>query len=87
MGFEWDPVKAESNLSKHGVSFNEAATVLADPLSMTYEDPDHSQDEQRYLTVGTSQSGKLLIVAHTDRADRIPNHQRPTDDDSRAEEI
>ncbi len=71
MGFEWDPVKADLNLDKHGVSFDEAATVFADPLSITYDDPDHSQDEERFLTYGTSRSGRLLIVSHTDRADRI----------------
>jgi uncharacterized DUF497 family protein len=71
MGFEWDPAKAELNLQKHGVSFDEAATVFADPLSMTYYDPDHSLDEDRYLTVGTSRTGRLLIIAHTDRADNV----------------
>ncbi|MBU4272932.1 MAG: BrnT family toxin [Planctomycetes bacterium] len=71
MGFEWDRAKADLNLDKHGVSFEEAATVFADPLSITYDDPDHSQDEERFLTYGTSRSGRLLIVSHTDRADRI----------------
>ncbi|MDP9316430.1 MAG: BrnT family toxin [Chloroflexota bacterium] len=71
MEFEWDPNKAVSNLTKHKVSFREAATVFRDPLSITFDDPDHSDDESRFITIGTSTSGKLLIVAHTDRSDRI----------------
>jgi len=71
MDFEWDAVKARVNLRKHGVSFEEAAGTLADSLAMTYDDPDHSGDEQRYITVGTSRSGRLLIVAHTDRGKNI----------------
>lgn len=67
MEFEWDPNKAAANLRKHGVSFDEAATVLADPLSVTVPDPDHSQDEDRYVTVGISFERRLLIVAHTER--------------------
>ena len=69
--FEWDPDKAQANLDKHQVSFNEAATVLSDSLSITFYDPDHSIDEDRYITIGLSRSGKLLVVAHTDRDDRI----------------
>mgnify|MGYP001613897053 CR=1 FL=1 len=71
MNFEWDPGKANRNLQKHGVSFHEAATVLADPLSVTYHDSDHSWTEQRRITVGTSRSGRVLIVAHTDREENI----------------
>jgi uncharacterized DUF497 family protein len=69
--FEWDPNKAEKNIKKHQVSFNEAATVFGDPLSMTFYDPDHSIDEDRYITVGLSRLGKLLVVSHADRGDRI----------------
>jgi uncharacterized DUF497 family protein len=69
--FEWDPDKAKKNIEKHRVSFNEAATVFGDPLSMTFYDPDHSIDENRFITVGLSCFGKLLIVSHTDRGDRI----------------
>lgn len=69
--FEWDPDKAKKNIEKHQVSFNEAATVFGDPLSMTFYDPDHSIDENRFITVGLSRPGKLLIVSHTDRGDRI----------------
>jgi len=69
--FEWDPDKAATNLRKHGVSFDEAATALADPLSVTVPDPDHSQDEDRYITVGMSFQRRLLIVAHTERDMRV----------------
>ncbi len=71
MEFEWDPNKAASNVTKHKVSFREAATVFRDPLSMTFDDPDHSNDEERFITIGRSTGGRLLIVAHTDRGDRI----------------
>ena len=70
-GFEWDAEKADLSLRKHGVSFQEAVWVFGDPLSATYDDPDHSADEQRYLTVGMSRSGRLLIVSHTDRGDNV----------------
>ena len=71
MEFEWDPIKAEKNLNKHGVTFKEAATVFDDPLSLTYPDPDHSIDEYRFITLGSSLDGKMLIVSHTDRDERI----------------
>ena len=71
MNFEWDPRKAAKNRVKHGVSFHEAATVFANPLSITYSDPDHSREEERYLTVGVSRSGRVLIIAHTDRGEDI----------------
>ena len=71
MEFEWDPRKAAANLRKHAVSFAEAATVMSDHLSITFPDPDHSQGEERYITVGTSSRQRLLIVAHTERGDRI----------------
>ncbi|MBN1505690.1 MAG: BrnT family toxin [Sedimentisphaerales bacterium] len=69
--FEWDPEKAKANRSRHRISFGEAATALRDPLGITVFDPDHSQDEDRYLTVGMSDRGRAMIVAHTDRGDRI----------------
>ena len=69
MEFEWDEAKAESNLQKHGVEFSEAMTVFADPLSLTVYDPMHSVEEDRYLTMGTSAAGRLLVVSHTDRGD------------------
>jgi len=71
MEFEWDARKAESNLKKHGVSFQEAASVLGDSMSMTYPDPDHSDHEDRFITVGVSRSGRVLMVAHTDRGEKV----------------
>jgi uncharacterized DUF497 family protein len=65
--FEWDPIKASENEAKHSVSFAEAATVFADPLSVTIEDPDHSGAEPRSLTIGRSFRDRLLVVWHTDR--------------------
>lgn len=70
MDFEWDPEKAAQNAIKHKVDFHDAATVFVDPLAITYHDPDHSIDEDRYLTFGTSRDGVLLIVSHCDRDDR-----------------
>jgi uncharacterized DUF497 family protein len=69
--FEWDPAKAAANQRKHGVSFEEAATAFADPLSLTISDPDHSAREARFLLLGRSQAGRLLVVGHTERGDRI----------------
>lgn len=69
--FEWDPAKAATNLRKHGVTFAEASTVFADALSLTYADPDHSADEARFITLGMSGSGRLLVVAHAERQGRI----------------
>lgn len=71
MEFEWDPLKATSNVQKHNVSFQEAATVFQDALSVTFPDPDHSMGESRYVIIGLSQYGQLLVVAHTERGDRI----------------
>jgi uncharacterized DUF497 family protein len=71
LAFEWDPVKAASNLQKHGVSFEEAASSFGDPLSLTLPDPDHSVDEVRLLLLGRSTSGRLLIIAFTDRGDTL----------------
>ena len=71
MILQWDPEKAASNYTKHGVDFHEAGTVLDDPLSTTFPDPDHSLDEQRYLTIGSSLSGRILVVAHTDRGEAV----------------
>ena len=71
MEFEWDPYKSKINLSKHGVSFSEAMPVFRDELSVTNVDPDHSDDEDRYITMGESSNGQLLMVSHTDRDDQI----------------
>ena len=69
--FEWDALKAVSNLRKHGVAFEEAASVFSDPLAYTFGDPDHSIGEQRMLTFGSSQSGRVLVVAHVERGRAI----------------
>ena len=68
--FEWDANKATTNHRKHGVSFHEASTVFADPLAMLMRDPNHSLDEERYLVLGASSAGRLVVVSHTDRAQR-----------------
>lgn len=70
MKFEWDEDKAKTNLNKHKVAFDEAATVFGDFLSRTFPDPDHSLDEDRFNTIGTSDRGRVLIVSHTDRENR-----------------
>jgi uncharacterized DUF497 family protein len=69
--FRWDPRKAAANVRKHGVTFEEAATVFGDPLSITIADPDHSGDEQRYLVLGLSSRRRLLVVAHSERGDAV----------------
>ena len=71
MRFEWDPRKAVINLRKHRVSFEEATTALQDPLSATAFDPDHSVDENRFITFGISNRGRLLLVAHSEESDVI----------------
>ena len=71
MKFEWDPKKALLNLRKHKVSFEEAMTVFYDPLSATFDDPDHSVDEQRLITVGDSSRGHLLVISHTERGKAV----------------
>ncbi len=69
--FEWNPEKAETNLKKHGVSFEEAASVFFDPLSLTVSDPLHSNEESRFVITGFSEHGRQLVIAHTDRDDKI----------------
>lgn len=71
MQFEWDPKKAKRNLSKHGISFEEAVTVFYDPLSATFDDPDHSVGESRYITIGFSSRGRLVVVAHAARREGV----------------
>jgi hypothetical protein len=68
---EWDDEKAAANAKKHGVTFQEAATVLEHALSITFRDPDHSIEEFRFLTIGLASTGRILMVAHTDRGDAI----------------
>ncbi|MBA3314657.1 MAG: BrnT family toxin [Planctomycetaceae bacterium] len=71
MDFEWDPAKAAINIRKHGVTFEEAETVFGDPFGRTRFDPDHSDDEARFITLGMSLRGRLLVVCHTDRGEAI----------------
>jgi uncharacterized protein len=71
MKFEWDPEKARSNLRKHKVSFEEAATALKDPMAATGCDPDHSVGEERFISFGVSERGRLLVVAHTEEEDTL----------------
>jgi uncharacterized protein len=70
MEFEWDSRKATVNRRKHGIAFEEAASVFGDPLAVTFLDPDHSVDEVRRLTFGYSKSGRLLLVSHCERGER-----------------
>ncbi len=69
--FEWNARKAKANEAKHGVSFDEASTVFTDPLSLTIVDPDHSDEEERFVILGLSSSKRLLVVVHVERGDRI----------------
>jgi uncharacterized protein len=80
MKCEWDAAKAASNLRKHGVSFEEAATALADDFSVTGADPEHSVGERRFVTFGMSNAERLLVVSHTERGDalRIISARRAT---------
>jgi uncharacterized DUF497 family protein len=71
MEFEWDRRKAERNLRKHGVSFEEAVSVFADPEELLIEDPDQSFDEERFVSVGHSLLGRLLVVGYTERGSKI----------------
>ena len=71
MRFSWDERKAAANLSKHGISFPEAVTVFGDQLAQTIPDPDNSHAERRFLTVGLSSSGRLMVVAHTEDDDEV----------------
>ena len=69
--FEWDEKKADQNIRKHSVSFEEAATVFGDPFSITICDPLHSKDEDRFVILGMSNKNRLLVVVHTERGDKI----------------
>jgi uncharacterized DUF497 family protein len=69
--YEWDPAKAAANLKKHRVSFEEAASVFLDPEALTFWDPDHSDEEEREITIGRSARRRMLFVAHAERDDRI----------------
>lgn len=69
--FEWDRRKAETNLRKHGIDFEEAQTIFTDPLAMTISDPDHSDDEDRFIDIGISSNQQLLVVSYTERGHYI----------------
>ncbi|MCZ8038210.1 MAG: BrnT family toxin [Microcystis wesenbergii TW10] len=71
MKFQWDQDKANNNITKHSISFEEAVTVFGDPLAVTILDPDHSVGEFRFLTIGQSKSQKLLVISHTERENEI----------------
>ncbi len=71
MNFEWDENKAKANLVKHGVAFNEAKSVFDDPFYIDFYDPDHSEDEDRYLIIGQSRQSRLLVVSYTERQDTV----------------
>lgn len=71
MEFEWDPAKATRNAKKHRVSFDEAVTVFYDPLAATFDDPHHSVGERRFITIGYSSRGRLLLIAHAERGEAI----------------
>jgi len=71
MNFEWDRSKADSNVKKHGITFEEAANVFGDPLAVTFRDPDHSRGERRMLTFGISHAGRLLVVSHVERGGNL----------------
>jgi uncharacterized DUF497 family protein len=89
MQFEWGPHKAELNRSKHGVSFVEAATAFDDPLAITFDDEQHSADEERFITVGYSSRRELLVISHTQRGTALriisarlaTAHERKTHED------
>ncbi|MGD9562803.1 MAG: BrnT family toxin [Pyrinomonadaceae bacterium] len=65
--FEWDEDKAASNVKKHKITFEEAKTVFADPFSVTIDDPEHSAEERRFIDIGTSAAGAVLVVSYTER--------------------
>ena len=71
MNFSWDKAKSLKNEKKHGVTFHEAATVFDDPLAITFNDPEHSEGEYRFLTFGRSRFQRLLAVAHSDSDDEV----------------
>ena len=70
MKFDWDPSKAKRNLAKHGVSFEEAATAFEDPLYVDFFDPEHSEEENRYIRVGSSNQKRILVVAYSEREEQ-----------------
>ena len=71
MNFEWESEKAAENLERHGIAFEEAATAFGDPLSITIGDPDHSEAEDRFILLGMTFRGRLVVVVHTDRGENV----------------
>ena len=69
MIYEWDPKKADENLKRHKISFDEATSVFTDPFALTFDDPEHSLGEQRYITIGTSSTQRILFLSHADRGE------------------
>ncbi len=69
--FDWDREKEKKNISKHDVDFDEASSIFNDPIYITFLDEEHSTNEERYITIGLSSKGRLLLVAHTDRNNHI----------------
>ncbi len=88
--FDWDPLKGETNLRKHGVTFEEASTVFHDPYGLIIEDPEHSWDEERFVLLGLSWQSRLLIVCHCYRGEageiRIISARKATRHESKAHE-
>ena len=73
MIYEWDPKKAKGNFKSHKISFDEATTVFTDPMALTFDDPDHSSDERRSITIGTSNKQRTLFLSHADQGeDHVP---------------
>ena len=84
MEFEWDPDKAGENLKKHGVDFVEASTIFGDPLEVTIPDPARSEGEARFLSLGLAATGRVMVVAYTEREGRIRIiHARVADPEER----
>ena len=85
---EWDPVKDRANRARHGVSFDEAASVFNDPLELKVPDPEHSLSEDRFYSIGRSEGGKLLVVVYTERNGKIQiiSARRPTKTERRGYE-
>lgn len=87
MIYEWDSEKAAANLKKHKVSFTEGTSVFTDPFALTFDDPDHSLTEKRFITIGASSKGRILFLAHADRGNdriRIISARRTTKSEAHA---
>ena len=85
--FEWDTRKALINVTKHGVSFEEARTIFGDPLSLTVADREHDEAEFRFAIVGRTIAGRLVVVSHVEKGRHYPHHQCPTRRPARKEGV